>query len=89
MVLWICDFGHGGGHASDNIPIVLAGNAGGAALGRHVNYGSDPTGPYGDSSQPGNHNVAVTLTQAFGISGNTFGDYNNVAQSVQAGPLSL
>ncbi len=89
MVVWVSDFGHGGGHSSDNLPIVIAGNAGGATLGRHVNYANDPTSPYGDDSQPGNHNLAVTMTQAFGINGDTFGDYNNTVQPVQSGPLSL
>lgn len=90
MVLWISEFGHGGGHASDNLPVVFAGNAGGATLGRHVNYaGGNPASPYGDASQPGNHNVAVTMTQAFGIAGDSFGDYQNVVQPVQPGPLSL
>jgi len=89
MVLWVSDFGHGGGHSSDNIPVVLAGHAGGAALGRHVNYASNPVVPYGDDSQPGNHNLAVTLTQAFGMTGDTFGDYTNTVQPVQPGPLSL
>lgn len=89
MVLWACDFGHGGGHSSDNFGIVLAGNAGGAMLGRHVNYASDPTSPYGSPSQPGNHNLAVTMTQAFGMPGDTFGDYDSVLQPVEPGPLAL
>jgi hypothetical protein len=89
MVLWACDFGHGGGHSSDNFAVVMAGNAGGATLGRHVNYASDPTNPYGSDSQPGNHNLAVTMTKAFGISSDTFGDYNTVIEPVQAGPLTL
>jgi hypothetical protein len=89
MVLWACDFGHGGGHSSDNFGVVMAGNAGGAALGRHVNYASDPTSSYGDPSQPGNHNLAVTMANAFGITGDTFGDYTNVSQPVEPGPLAL
>lgn len=89
MVIWACDFGHGGGHSSDNFGVVIAGHAGGAALGRHVNYASDPTSPYGADSQPGNHNLAVTMTNAFGIPGDTFGDYSNVIEPVQPGPLML
>ncbi len=89
MVLWACDFGHGGGHSSDNFAVVMAGNAGGATLGRHVNYATNPTNPYGDDSQPGNHNLAVTMTNAFGIAGDTFGDYNAVIEPVQPGPLVL
>ncbi|MCU0675769.1 MAG: DUF1552 domain-containing protein [Myxococcota bacterium] len=89
LVMWISDFGHGGGHGSDNLPIVIAGNAGGAALGRHVNFARDPASPYGDASQPGNHNLCVSLLQAFGISGDRFGDYTNVSQPVEPGPLSL
>ena len=90
MGVWTCDFGHGGGHSSDNMPVVIAGNAGGAALGRHVNFAmGDPTAPYGNDSQPGNHNLAVTMTQAFGMAGDTFGDYANVVQPVQPGPLAI
>jgi hypothetical protein len=89
LVLWISDFGHGGGHSSDNLPVVIAGNAGGARLGRHVNFARNPTSSYGDDDQPGNHNLAVTLAQAFGIAGDRFGDYDRVAQPVEAGPLVL
>ncbi|MCA9615213.1 MAG: DUF1552 domain-containing protein [Myxococcales bacterium] len=89
LVMWISDFGHGGGHASDNLPVVIAGNAGGAALGRHVTYSRNPTSSYGDATQPGNHNLCVTLQQAFGITSDRFGDYANVSQPVQTGPLSL
>lgn len=89
LVLWISDFGHGGGHATDNLPIVLAGNAGGASLGRHVNFARNPTSPFGDASQPGNHNLCVSLLQAFGVPGDRFGDYTNVSQPVGPGPLSL
>lgn len=89
LVMWISDFGHGGGHGSDNLPIVIAGNAGGATLGRHVNYARDPASPYGDEGQPGNHNLCVSLLQAFGIPGDRFGDYTNVSQAVEPGPLSL
>jgi len=89
MVVWLSDFGHGGGHSADNLPIVIAGNAGGAALGRHVNYAQNPAAQYGDPSQPGNHNLAVTMAQAFGIQSETFGDYSNTHRPVQPGPLSL
>jgi hypothetical protein len=89
MVMWISDFGHGGGHSSDNLPIVIAGNAGGAALGRHVNYAANPADPWGDSGQPGNHNLCVTLQQAFGVPADRFGNYQDVRQPVGAGPLTL
>ena len=95
MVLWWSDFGHGGGHSSDNLHLLFAGHAGGAELNRHVDfastYGRDPADPYGDSRQPGNHNLAVTMTQAFGIQGDRFGDYNeaNLIEPVEDGPLTL
>lgn len=89
MVVWVSDFGHGGGHRSDNLPIVMAGNAGGVSLGRHINYADNPAEPYGADSQPGNHNLAVTMAQAFGIEGDRFGDYGSVYQPVSPGPLSL
>ncbi len=89
MVVWLSDFGHGGGHSSDNLPIVIAGNAGGAALGRHVNFADNPADPYGSSDQPGNHNLCVTMQQAFGIESDRFGNFDEVAQPVSPGPLSL
>jgi hypothetical protein len=89
MLVWVSDFGHGGGHGSDNLPITFAGNAGGVALGRHVNYATNPESSYGEASQPGNHNLCVTMQQAFGITSDRFGDYTNVAQPVGHGPLSL
>lgn len=93
MVVWASDFGHGGGHSADNLHLVFAGHAGGAALGRHVDYasslGRDPTAPYGHENQPGNHNLAVTMAQAFGVQGERFGDYASVRQPVEPGPLSL
>ncbi|MEM9188279.1 MAG: DUF1552 domain-containing protein [Myxococcota bacterium] len=90
MVMWISDFGDSGAHASGNLPIAIAGNAGGARLGRHVNFAiGDPTSPWGNDAHPGNHNLAVTLSQAFGISGDRFGNYTNVASPVGPGPLSL
>ena len=89
MVVWVSDYGHGGGHASDNLPVTFAGNVGGATLGRHVNYATNPESPYGEPTQPGNHNLCVTMQQAFGITSDQFGDYTNVAQPVANGPLSL
>ena len=93
MVVWFSDFGHGGGHGSDNLHLVLAGNANGATLGRHINYAAqynaDPNSPNGNELQPGNHNLAVTMAQAFGINGNSFGDYTAVRQPVSPGPLDL
>lgn len=54
MVLWASDFGHGGGHNSDNLHLALAGNAGNVPLGRYINYckpyNKDAAGNYGDPS---------------------------------------
>lgn len=93
MVMWVSDFGHGGGHSSDNIHLAFAGNAGNVPMGRLVDYcapyNGNPAGNYGNENQPGNHNLCVTLQQAFGIQSDTFGDYNAVRQPVTAGPLNL
>lgn len=89
MVVWLSDFGHGGGHRADNLPIVVAGNAAGTALGRHINYADNPAASYGADSQPGNHNLAVTMAQSFGIEGDRFGDYDGVYQPVSPGPLTF
>ena len=92
MVVWLSDFGNGNGHGSDNLHLAFAGNAGGAQLGRFVNYaeGDSVLSAYGNNpNQPGNHNLAVTLQQAFGIESDEFGDYNTTRQPVQRGPLDL
>lgn len=90
MVLWTAEYGHGGGHASGNLPVVFAGNAGGATLGRYVNLsrnGADSQ--WRNDANPGFHACAVTCMNAFGITGNTFGDYANVESPVASGPLAL
>ena len=89
MVVWVSDFGHGGGHSADNLHVVIAGNSGGVPLGRHINYAENPARPYGADSQPGNHNLAVTMAQAFGIEGDRFGDYASTYETVSPGPLSF
>ncbi len=93
MVLWASDFGHGGGHSSDNLHLAFAGNAGNVPMGRFVDYcapyNRNAAANYGDENQPGNHNLAVTMQQAFGIESDTFGDYTSVRQPVSPGPLDL
>lgn len=89
-VLWLSEFGHGGGHQVGSMHVVFAGNVGGAAMGRHVDFHNrDYLEPWRDENNPGNHNLAVTLLQAFGVSGDRFGNYDNVAHPVRPGPLSL
>ncbi|MEL6546033.1 MAG: DUF1552 domain-containing protein, partial [Myxococcota bacterium] len=60
MVLWISDFGPAGGHNCSNLHTVMAGNAGGASLGRYVNLGAgDPSENYGSrDGDAGVHNLA-------------------------------
>ncbi|MEL6545226.1 MAG: DUF1552 domain-containing protein [Myxococcota bacterium] len=89
-IVWISEYGHGGAHNGGNLALALAGNAGGAPLGRFVNFSQN--GATRSNRAEGNmsvHNLAVTLQNAFGIESNAFGDYVNVELAVPEGPLPL
>jgi hypothetical protein len=44
LVLWISEFGNGGAHSTEDLPVVLAGGAGGRlATGRHLERDSYTT----------------------------------------------
>lgn len=80
LILWTSEFSYGGVHSSANLPVVLAGKAGGAIrTGRHINYAStDPmTGQYVTSATLSN--LFTSCLNACGYAdtsfGGTFGDH--------------
>ncbi|MEM9195830.1 MAG: hypothetical protein AAGF12_42080, partial [Myxococcota bacterium] len=63
-VVWINELGDGSRHTRSNIPIVLAGSAGGAfQTGRFLSYDRQP-----------HSDLWVSMQQAYGIAENTFGN---------------
>ncbi|MEM6531209.1 MAG: DUF1552 domain-containing protein [Myxococcota bacterium] len=88
MIVWVSEFGDGGGHAVGNVHLVLAGNIGGPRLGGYTNFstnGATRSGPA--SGNGGSHNLAVNMINAFGIPDTRFGDTGSV-DGFQ-GPLSF
>ena len=72
-IVWVNELGHGASHTRNNIPIVLAGSAGGAfRTGRFLQYGGHP-----------HNDLWVSMAQAYGIETNTFGN-----PSYSNGPLA-
>ncbi len=66
VVVWVNELGKGNNHSRDNVPIVMAGSAGGHfRTGRYLNYGSRT-----------HNNLWVSLQNAFGIEDDNFGDPN-------------
>lgn len=98
LVLWTSEFSYGGQHSSANLPIMLAGKAGGALrTGRHVHYGhiDQPTGKFVTNATL--NNLFTTCLQSCGYSDNKFGDtfgdhhsyYPNIPVTISVdGPLA-
>jgi hypothetical protein len=64
VILWVSEFGESNGHSAENLMWMLMGNAAGYFKGGQVlNLGGRPT-----------NDVLTTVQNAFGISGNTFGN---------------
>jgi hypothetical protein len=82
-VLWMSEFGNGSGHNTRKLHTVLAGNVGGAQMGRCIPYATG--GDYEDS--PASHNQTfVSLLNAFGYDDTQFGWYDgNVATGALSG----
>ncbi|MDQ3036062.1 MAG: DUF1552 domain-containing protein [Myxococcota bacterium] len=63
VVLWLSEFGNGGSHSTTNLPVVLAGRAGGALrTGRHLQRPDRTTG-----------DLYTSILQLFGVDEPTFG----------------
>ena len=75
LLMWSSEYGDGLGHATDNIPTVLAGTVGGLGMGRYLDY-------FGVDGHCVNQ-IYVALLQAFGEADSTFGNHMGSA----AGPL--
>jgi hypothetical protein len=85
--LFVPEFGHGGGHASGNLPAVLAGNMAGVEMGRYLQYVSDLETPWGGASGAQTTNqLHVSILNAFGDDTDSFGDYSE--GSIPRGGLS-
>ncbi|MEZ0310234.1 MAG: DUF1552 domain-containing protein [Myxococcota bacterium] len=90
MLVWLGEFGNGGGHAAGNQTLTIGGNFGNVALGRHLSLAPDtanPTLSWGFADRPGFHQLAVSMLNAFNSPVTTFGDYTDVDEEVDPGPL--
>tara|TARA_R110002096_G_scaffold433887_5_gene653892 strand:- start:3173 stop:4540 length:1368 start_codon:yes stop_codon:yes gene_type:complete len=64
VVVWVNELGRGNSHSRDNIPVVMAGGAGGKfQTGRYLKYFSES-----------HNNLLISLQNAFGIEDTVFGD---------------
>ena len=88
VVLFTSEFGCGGGHSPRDIPVLLAGKAGGRWQGgRHVNYNKRASGDPTQSDYETDvsmHNVYTSILRAFGYEDEHFG--NDTAY--RKGPLA-
>ncbi|MEM6532507.1 MAG: DUF1552 domain-containing protein [Myxococcota bacterium] len=79
MILWISEFGDGGGHSVGNVHAVMAGNIGGPRLGGFKNFSTNGARRSNSASgNAGSHNLAVNMLNAFGIPDTRFGDTDDV-----------
>ena len=78
-IIFTSEFGDGDNHYHYDLPVVLAGSAGGAfATGRHINYPSTPdsgSGSIGTARRADKPlaNLYISIMQAFGLDVSTFG----------------
>ena len=77
LFLWTSEFSNAGSHLGSDMPIIVAGHAGGLQTGRYLNYntkasGNDFTSQY--ASQSTNNNLYVSLLNKLGIADTGFGD---------------
>ncbi len=73
LVLCTSEFSNGAVHTAFNVPVLLAGSAGGYfRTGRHVNYDTDPD-PLAYTSAESTHNLFTSFLQAFGGDDEHFG----------------
>jgi hypothetical protein len=89
LFLWASEFSHGADHLGMDLPIMLAGKAGGALqTGRYLNYNTkaatdDFTMHYQSSATT--NNLYISLMNKLGFSDTTFGD---MQYAYQPGPLA-
>jgi hypothetical protein len=91
LLLMTSEFSDGAGHIAKNLPVLLAGGAGGAVqTGLHIDYNShaasDPdTTQY--STTESTHNLFTTALRAMGESDDHFGNGDSAHQGVLPGVL--
>lgn len=88
LFLWTSEFSNGGCHLGTDMPILLAGRAGGLQTGRYLNYNTkatsnDFTNQYASVST--NNNLYISLLNKLGIADTGFGD---MSFARQPGPLA-
>lgn len=85
VMLYTSEFSEGANHCGNNMPVLLAGKAGGQwNTGRHIDFRStDPAGSSYDTEWS-THNVFSSILQAFGADDTSFGN----DQAPHAGPLA-
>jgi len=92
-IIFTSEFGDGDNHYHYDLPVVLAGGAGGAfATGRHINYPSTPdngSGAIGTARRADKPlaNLYISIMQAFGMNVSTFGSVDG-STPYGTGPLS-
>jgi hypothetical protein len=93
VILFTSEFGDGDDHYHYNLPMVVAGRAGGAFVtGRHINYPSTPdsgSGAIGTARRADKPlaNLYISIMQAFGLDVSTFGSVDGTTP-YGTGPLS-
>jgi hypothetical protein len=73
LMLYTSEFSNGSFHSENNMPLLLAGSAGGAfRTGRHLNFNT-ATDPLAYQSKTGTHNLFTSILNAFGFPDAHFG----------------
>jgi hypothetical protein len=75
LMMYTSEFSNGSLHSSHNVPILMAGSAGGYfKTGRNVDFNiADPSKPYDYLSNTGTHNLYTSMLNAFGSNVPHFG----------------
>ena len=77
LVMWISEFGDGGSHSTHNLPVVLAGSAGGTlTTGRHVATSGGALGAYNTGTVTTN-DLFLSLHRQMGVTNVTRFGYPN------------
>ena len=63
LVLWCSELAQGNTHSHANMPFLMAGGGAGWSMGRYLQFDSRP-----------HNDLLLSMAQAFGVGGNTFGD---------------
>jgi hypothetical protein len=73
LLLWTSEFSNGSGHIAYNVPVMLAGSAGGyLRTGRHLDFDTAPGALEYESSET-THNLFTSVLHAFGGTDEHFG----------------